>query len=48
MYHTIALWVTENLIVIQVRRADDESVKRVIDYCADVDFEMVILTFGSR
>ena len=30
-----------------VRNADDQSVKRAIDQCADVGFQMVIMTFGS-
>lgn len=47
MYRTLAPWVEENPIMMHVRHADDESVKRAIDQCADVGFEMVILTFGS-
>ena len=47
MYRTITPWVTENPILMHVRQADDQSVKTAIDQCADVGFEMVILTFGS-
>ena len=47
MYRTIAPWVTENPIMMHVRRADPKSVRLAIDQCADVGFEMVILTFGS-
>ena len=47
MYRTIAPWVTENPILMHVRRADDKSVKLAIDQCADVGFELVIMTFGS-
>ena len=47
MYRTIAPWITENPILMHVRRADDNSVKLAIDQCADVGFEMVIMTFGS-
>jgi hypothetical protein len=47
MYRTIAPWVTENPILMHVRQADDQSVKQAIDQCAEVGFEMVILTFGS-
>jgi hypothetical protein len=47
MYRTITPWVTENPILMHVRRADEESVKLAIDQCAEVGFEMVILTFGS-
>jgi hypothetical protein len=44
---TIAPWVTENPLMMHCRFADPESVRRAIDQCADVGFEMVILTFGS-
>jgi hypothetical protein len=47
MYRTISPWVMENPILMHVRRADDKAVKTAIDQCADVGFEMVIMTFGS-
>jgi hypothetical protein len=47
MYRTIAPWVTENPILMHVRNADPVSVKLAIDQCAEVGFEMVIMTFGS-
>ena len=47
MYRTIAPWVTENPLMMHVRFADWDSVKTAIDQCAEVGFEMVILTFGS-
>jgi hypothetical protein len=47
MYRTVAPWVTENPIFMHVRRADSASVKLAIDQCAEVGFEMVILSFGS-
>ncbi len=47
MYRTIAPWTTENPLMMHVRFADWESVKTAIDQCAEVGFEMVILTFGS-
>ncbi|WP_423126987.1 hypothetical protein [Gaoshiqia sp. Z1-71] len=47
MYRTISPWVTENPILMHVRQADPESVKLAIDQCAEVGFEMVIMTFGS-
>lgn len=47
MYRTIAPWVSENPLMMHVRHADEESVQRAIDQCAEVGFEMVILTFGS-
>lgn len=47
MYRTIAPWVTENPILMHVRQADDAAVKLAVDQCAEVGFEMVIMTFGS-
>ena len=47
MMRVIAPWVAENPIMMHARFSDDESVKSVIDQCAEVGFEMVILTFGS-
>src|SRR5579872_17458 len=47
MYRTLAPWVTENPILMHVRRAEPEAVKLAIDQCAAVGFEMVIMTFGS-
>ena len=47
MYRVIAPWVTENPIIMHVRQADPDSVKLAIDQCAEVGFEMVIMTFWS-
>jgi hypothetical protein len=47
MYRTIAPWATENPLMMHVRFADWDTVKNAIDQCAEVGFEMVILTFGS-
>ncbi|MDZ7604563.1 MAG: hypothetical protein U5K79_03025 [Cyclobacteriaceae bacterium] len=47
MYRVIAPWITENPVLMHVRQADDASVKSAIDQCAEVGFEMVIMTFGS-
>lgn len=47
MYRVIAPWVTENPVLMHVRSARPEAVKLAIDQCAEVGFEMVILTFGS-
>lgn len=47
MMRMIAPWVTENPILMHVRNADDASVKKAIDQCAEVGFEKVIMTFGS-
>ena len=47
MYRTAAPWVVENPIFMHVRNADNASVKKAIDQCAEVGFEMVIMTFWS-
>jgi hypothetical protein len=47
MYRTIAPWSQENPVMMHVRNADEKSVKRAIDQCVQVGFELVILTFGS-
>jgi hypothetical protein len=47
MYRTIAPWCTENPVIMHVRNADAKSVRLAIDQCAEVGFEMVIMTFGS-
>jgi hypothetical protein len=47
MYRTLAPWTTENPLMMHARFADWEQVKTAIDQCAEVGFEMVILTFGS-
>jgi hypothetical protein len=43
----LAPWVTENPILMHVRKADDEAVRKAIDQCSEVGFELVIMTFGS-
>ncbi len=43
----LAPWVIENPILMHVRKADDEAVRKAIDQCAEVGFELVIMTFGS-
>jgi hypothetical protein len=47
MYRTIAPWVTENPLMMHARFADWASVGNAIQQCAEVGFEMLILTFGS-
>ena len=47
LMRTIAPWITENPLMMHVRWSDDETVRAAIDQCAEVGFEMVILTFGS-
>jgi len=47
MYRLIAPWVTENPIFLHLTSTNPEIIKRAIDQCAEVGFEMIILSFGS-
>jgi hypothetical protein len=47
MYRTITPWVTENPVIMHLKSIDPEVVRAAIDQCAEVGFEMVILSFGS-
>jgi hypothetical protein len=47
MYRTVAPWVAENPISMDILPADPATVRRGIDQCAEVGFEMLCLTFGS-
>lgn len=47
MYRTLAPWATENPILMHVRNANPQVVRNAIDQCAEVGFEMAILSFGS-
>ncbi|MEM8713742.1 MAG: alpha-galactosidase, partial [Planctomycetota bacterium] len=47
LIRTVAPWVTENPLMMHVRWSDEATVTRAIEQCAEVGFEMVILTFGS-
>ncbi|MFA6817228.1 MAG: hypothetical protein WCS73_13150, partial [Lentisphaeria bacterium] len=47
LMRAMAPWITENPILMHVRSASNEAVKKAIDQCAEVGFEMVIMTFGS-
>lgn len=47
MYRTIAPWVTENPLMMHMRTAKPEAVRGAVDQCAEVGFEMLILSFGS-
>jgi len=46
-YRALAPWTQENPILMHVRSAQPNAVKLAVDQCAEVGFEMVILTFGS-
>ena len=47
MYRTLAPWVLDNPLLLHVTTTNPETVKTAIDQCAEVGFEMVILSFGS-
>ncbi|MGE4619601.1 MAG: alpha-galactosidase, partial [Planctomycetota bacterium] len=47
LYRIIAPWTTENPLMMHARYADWDRIKLAIDQCAEVGFEMVIMTFGS-
>lgn len=47
VFRTLAPWCTENPLMMHVLPASDEIVRRAVDQCAAVGFEMVILSFGS-
>ena len=47
MIRTVAPWVTENPIMMHLIASDETRVKAAIDQCAEVGFEMLILSFGS-
>lgn len=47
MYRLLAPWVTENPMFLHLTTTDPQKVKAAIDQCANVGFEMVILSFGS-
>ena len=47
MYRTLAPWITENPIFLHLTSTDPTLVKTAIDQCAEVGYEMVILSFGS-
>ncbi|WP_435009528.1 hypothetical protein P12x_000787 [Tundrisphaera lichenicola] len=46
-YRALAPWVLENPILMHVRSAQPDAIRLAIDQCAEVGFEMVIMTFGS-
>lgn len=47
MYRTIAPWTTENPIFLHLTSTNPETVRGAIDQCAEVGYEMIILSFGS-
>jgi hypothetical protein len=47
LYRRLTPQVTENPIFMHLRNSDSASIRRAVDQCAEVGFEMVILTFWS-
>jgi hypothetical protein len=47
MYRRMAPWVTENPIMMHVRSSQPDAIRKAIDQCAAVGFEMVIISFWS-
>lgn len=46
-YRTIASWTTENPIFMHLTSTDPQLVRNAVDQCAEVGYEMIILSFGS-
>lgn len=46
-YRTVTPWLTENPIFMHLISIDPKIVKTAIDQCAEVGYEMIILSFGS-
>jgi hypothetical protein len=46
-YRALAPWTQENPILMHVREANPEAVRTAIQQCAEVGFEMIIMSFGS-
>jgi hypothetical protein len=47
LYRTIAPWATENPLMMHLVSSNGRAVTNAIDQCAEVGFEMLILSFGS-
>ena len=46
-YRTVSPWTTENPIFLHLTSSKTEVVKKAIEQCAEVGYEMIILSFGS-
>lgn len=46
-FRSLAPWTNENPILMHIASAQEAPVKKALDQCADVGFELAILTFGS-
>ncbi|MEY4567126.1 MAG: hypothetical protein RLY14_2096 [Planctomycetota bacterium] len=47
LFRTISPWATENPLMMHLIASDTKSVFQAIDQCAEIGFEMLILSFGS-
>ena len=47
MYRNISPWTTENPIFLHLTSTDPEKIKTAVDQCAEIGYEMIILSFGS-
>lgn len=47
MYRTISPWTTENPIFLHLTTTDPKKIRSAVDQCAEVGYEMIILSFGS-
>lgn len=47
MYRTISPWTTENPIFLHLTSTNTKVIKTAIKQCAEVGYEMIILSFGS-
>ncbi len=47
MYRTIAPWTQENPIMVHLISDKPETIRKMVDQCAEVGVEMIILSFGS-
>jgi len=47
LFRHLMPWTQENPAYMHVRNGDSASIRAAVDQCAEVGFEMVILTFGS-
>lgn len=47
MYRTLAPQVTENPVFMHLTNTSPQGIKDAVDQCAEVGFEMIILSFGS-
>lgn len=47
MYRTIAPWTQENPVMVHLISSNPANIRSMIDQCAEVGVEMIILSFGS-